>query len=115
MGEEWLILLFLALFLILGPQKIPEIARFLGRARMEFERGKMELEKELNELREAASKPITKTVTETATETIQEAVGNPKKKLEKIAQELGISFDGKSEDELREEIIRFLQQEKSSG
>lgn len=109
LGEEWLILFFLALFLIFGPKKIPEIARFLGKARMEFERGKMEIEKELSELKESISKPVTKTITET----IQQTTSNPTEKLVKIAEELGIDSTGKSEDDLRSEIIKALQQNKS--
>jgi sec-independent protein translocase protein TatA len=111
LGEEWLILLFLALFLILGPKKIPEVARFLGKARMEFERGKMEIEKELSELRESVSKPVTKTITET----IQQTTQNPTEKLARIAEELGIDSTGKSEDDLRKEIIKALQQSKPSS
>jgi sec-independent protein translocase protein TatA len=51
-GQEWIVLIVLALVLIFGAKKIPEIARSLGRAKMEFEKGKMEIEKELKELKE---------------------------------------------------------------
>ena len=41
-----------ALILIFGGKKIPEIARSLGRFTGEFKKGKMEMEKELKEVKE---------------------------------------------------------------
>src|SRR3990172_1302950 len=52
-GLEWLIVLLVAgAILLFGPKKIPELARGLGRAMGEFRRGKVELEREIDELRE---------------------------------------------------------------
>ena len=52
-GIEWIILLVVAgAILLFGPKKIPELARGLGRAMGEFRRGKVELEREINELKE---------------------------------------------------------------
>ena len=41
-----------AIILIFGGRKIPEIARSLGRFTGEFKKGKMEVEKELKEVKE---------------------------------------------------------------
>ena len=52
-GLEWIVLLLVAgAILLFGPKKIPELARGLGRAMGEFRRGKVELEREINELKE---------------------------------------------------------------
>lgn len=47
-GFELIILLVIvAILLLFGPQKLPELARGIGRAWGEFRRGKMELEREI--------------------------------------------------------------------
>jgi len=49
-GIEWLVLLaVVAGLLAFGPRKIPELARGLGRALGEFHRGRVEVEREINE------------------------------------------------------------------
>jgi len=51
-GIEWIVLLVVvAALLFFGPQKIPALARGLGRALGEFKRGKAEIEKEIEEWR----------------------------------------------------------------
>ena len=91
-GMEWIILIVIAVVLIFGAKKIPELARSLGRAQGEFTKGKREAELE------AA------------------AIGTPEPtnedevriRLVKAARELGISTDNKSNEELREEIKKAL-------
>jgi len=49
-GIEWIIILIvIAILLLFGPSKIPELARAFGRAWGEFRRGKTEVERELRE------------------------------------------------------------------
>lgn len=50
-GNEILIILVLAVVFIFGAKKIPELAKTLGKAKGEFEKGKLEGEKELNDLK----------------------------------------------------------------
>ncbi|MFB5605360.1 MAG: twin-arginine translocase TatA/TatE family subunit [Nitrosarchaeum sp.] len=49
--NEILIILVLAGIFIFGAKKIPELAKTLGKAKGEFEKGKIEGEKELNDLK----------------------------------------------------------------
>ncbi|MBM2819428.1 MAG: sec-independent translocation protein [Nitrosarchaeum sp.] len=49
--QEILIILILAGVFIFGAKKIPELARTLGKAKGEFQKGKLEGEKELNDLK----------------------------------------------------------------
>ena len=51
-GGELIIIAIVAGILIFGAKKIPELARTLGRSRMEYEKGKFEAEKELKDLKE---------------------------------------------------------------
>ena len=51
-GGEWIIIAVVAGILIFGVKKIPELARTLGKSRMEYEKGKFESEKELKDLKD---------------------------------------------------------------
>jgi sec-independent protein translocase protein TatA len=69
-GSQELIILLLILFLIFGGKKLPELARSLGRAKKEFEKGESE-------------------------DSIR---------IRRIARNLGISTEGKTDEQLLREI-----------
>jgi sec-independent protein translocase protein TatA len=75
----------LIVVLIWGPQKIPDLARSLGRARREFEQASRGM-----------SDPINAGRTET---TAQEP-------LVEVAQKLGINTQGKTRQEISDEIVK---------
>lgn len=52
MGNEWLILIIIAVVFIFGAKKIPELAKTFGRAKGEYEKGKIEGEKELKDFKD---------------------------------------------------------------
>lgn len=54
--NEILIILVLAAVFIFGAKKIPELAKTFGKAKAEFEKGKIEGEKELNEFKNKEKK-----------------------------------------------------------
>ena len=51
-GYEWVWIIVIVGVLLFGAKKIPELARTLAKSRGEFEKGKMEGDKELNDLKE---------------------------------------------------------------
>ena len=55
-GQEWIFIIVIAVVFIFGAKKIPELARTFGKAKGEFEQGKIEGDKELNEFKEKKSK-----------------------------------------------------------
>lgn len=55
-GPELLIILFIAI-LLFGANKIPELARSSGEAIGEFQKGREEIEQELEEMQQSASAP----------------------------------------------------------
>ena len=55
-GYEIVIILVLAAVFIFGAKKIPELAKTFGKAKSEFEKGKIEGEKELNEFKNKEKK-----------------------------------------------------------
>lgn len=54
--NEILVILVLAAVFIFGAKKIPELAKTFGKAKSEFEKGKIEGEKELKKFREEEKK-----------------------------------------------------------
>lgn len=98
-GWEWIIVIIF-LLLLFGSKKIPEVARSIGKALGEFERGKQEIERELKKnisLSPSNTAPIT---------TLNELTES--ERLLRAAQSLGINTEGKTNENLREEIRKTL-------
>ena len=51
-GTEWIWIAIIIGVLIFGAKKIPELAKTLGRAKGDFEKGKIEAEKDLKKFKE---------------------------------------------------------------
>lgn len=52
-GSEWIFIIIIAAIFIFGAKKIPELARTFGKARGEYEKGKVEGDKELKEFKDS--------------------------------------------------------------
>ncbi len=92
LGIPELLLIFGAILILFGPKKLPELARALGRARKEYEMALKEEPK--TESSEAESKP------EKTKEKSEEEV------LLETAKKLGIDTEGKSLEEIADEILK---------
>ena len=53
-GYEWVWIIVIVGVLLFGAKKIPELARTLGKSRGEFEKGKLEGDKELKDIKEGS-------------------------------------------------------------
>lgn len=51
-GAEWIWIVIIIAVLLFGAKKIPELAKTFGKAKGEYEKGKMEADKELEEFKE---------------------------------------------------------------
>ena len=51
-GAEWVWIIVIALIVLFGAKKIPELARTFGKAKGEYEKGRIEGDKELEEFKE---------------------------------------------------------------
>jgi sec-independent protein translocase protein TatA len=87
-GSEWVIIIIIGVIVIFGAKKIPELARSFGRASTEFERGKIEGKKQIQEIRKGDG----------TTQTMD------REKLEEIADKLGIDHKNKNDEDLRTAI-----------
>jgi len=97
-GWEWIvIILAVVVILVWGPTKIPELARGLGRARGEFERAS----------KEYAGKPLETEVASSRT--------SGDEMMLVIAKGLGINTEGKSKEQIFQEIILNIKAIKSSS
>ena len=95
-GSEWLIVIVIAVVLIFGANKIPDLAKSLGRASGEFQKGKVESELEVQKLK--ASSPST----------ASQPTSDPHAKLVRAAGELGILTDGRSDADIQADVRKAL-------
>jgi len=98
-GPE-LLLIVVVIIILFGAAKIPELARSLGKATGEFKKGQKEIERELTE--------VEKSIKETPAE-------NRPSKIKQMAHDLGISTEGKTEEQLLEEIQKKMPKVKSEN
>lgn len=84
-GPPELLLVFFIILLLFGATKLPELARSMGKSMGEFKKAQKESEQSLKELEKG--------------EPSQE-----KSKIQQTAENLGISIEGKTDDQLLEEI-----------
>jgi sec-independent protein translocase protein TatA len=92
-GYEWIIIIIIGGLLFFGYKKIPEIARSFGRASTEFQKSRIEAERELNKLRNVGRENIDSDTRE-----------ERRKQLETIANTLGIDYINKNDEELKRAI-----------
>jgi len=91
-GWEWIVVLLVVVALLVwGPQKIPELARALGKVRGEFDKAQKEFE--------AASR-------EYAKPTPEKPAASSEDILIDTAQKLGISTEGKTKEQISQEIVQ---------
>lgn len=93
LGQEWIILLVVVVLLFFGAKKIPELARAIGKSAGEFRKARLEAEAEIEgELkRPSEEKPA-------------------EDKFVRLARELGIDTEGKTPEQLKEEVKKALEE-----
>ena len=104
-GTEWLIIILMGLFLLFGSTKLPALTRTLGKATGEYEKARDLFRRELEYTTRGAdtwnSVPIGPRITS--------PVSSERKKLEEIANTVGIDHVGKTDDQLRTLISEKMQ------
>ncbi len=99
-GWEWIIIGVVAIVIIMwGPSKIPEFAKSLGRAKGEFSKAQKEFENAATTTANAPSTPAASAAAPAAP-----AIKSKDEMLLTTARNLGISTDGKTREQLTEEV-----------
>ncbi len=101
-GSEWIIIVFVALVLILGTNKLPEAAKKIGKAMNEYKKAKDGIQEQMKDYTSENLK-------------IDGPVENERKKLEMIGKSLGVDPKGKTDDELRTLISSKIGRPESSA
>ena len=105
MGSEWMIIIFVALILLFGTNKLPEAGKKIGKMVGEYNKAKTEMQNQINDMTKA----------EPENPTIEGPVQTERQKLERMAQTLRINTENKSDVELKNAIdARFGHQENNA-
>ena len=88
-GNEWIIIAFVAIILFLGTKRLPDASRKIGKIMGEYNKTKNMVQNELQK------------TTTSYNLSIQGPVETERQKLETIAKSLGIDYINKTDDELK--------------
>ena len=92
MGSEWIIIIFVALIVLLGTNRLPEVAKKLGKVVGEYSKAKNDIQKQFKDFSDSNLE-------------ITGPVKDEREKLEVIAKSFGVNSVGKTTDELKEIIV----------
>lgn len=112
---QWIVIGIVVIALLMwGPNKIPELAASLGKARREFDQAKKDIEDPMNALLRVGSP--TQSVQAPGTQATPAQVQlSGDDVLLKTAREMGIATEGKSREQLSLEIISVAKQKESAS
>jgi len=102
-GNEWIIIAFVAIILFLGTKRLPDASRKIGKIMGEYNKTKNMVQ---NELQKA---------TTSYNLSIQGPVETERQKLETIAKSLGIDSSNKTDDELKNIIASKMGNQPSTN
>ena len=94
LGSQEILLIFVAIILLFGASKLPDLARSMGRSMGEFKRGQQEIEHELHAARDGGIAMSSPDIALT--------------RVQRMAKNLGIDTAGKTEEQLLTEIDRTI-------
>ena len=99
-GSEWMIIIFVALILLFGTNRFPDVAKKIGKLVGEYSNAKNQSENEMKG---------------TTNQTLQFSgpVKDERKKLEMMVSQLGINHENKTDDELKKIIENKIGQPKN--
>ena len=110
-GTEWIVIAILIVVLLFGAAKIPQLAKSFGQAMGEFKKARREAELNYKKFEESAiggEEEMPKAKTKAEAKTKGEEVN-----IKEVAAYMGIDTEGKTEEELKEEVQAKLEASKS--
>ena len=97
-GGEWMIIIFVALILLFGTNKLPEAGRKIGKIVGEYNKAKTEMQNQVKEYSDPNYKTNSNNIS------VDGPVQTERQKLEYMAKSLGINIENKTDVELRQNI-----------
>ena len=97
-GGEWMIIIFVALILLFGTNKLPEAGRKIGKIVGEYNKAKTEMQNQVKEYSDPNSKTFSNNIS------VDGPVQTERQKLEYVAKSLGINIEDKTDVELKQII-----------
>ena len=98
-GTEWIIIIFIGLILLFGTNRFPEVAKRIGKLVGEYNNAKNQIE---NEMKGTPKQNLQ----------VSGPVKDERKKLEMMANKLGIDYEHKTDVELKKIIENKIGQAK---
>ena len=95
-GTEWIIIVFVALILLFGTNKLPEAGKKIGKMVGEYNKAKADMQNQIKE--------YTNPNTKEDIISINGPVQTERQKLEYMAKSLGINIENKTDSELKQVI-----------
>ena len=95
-GSEWIIIIFVALILLFGTNKLPEAGKKIGKMVGEYNKAKTEMQNQIKEYSNPDSKE--------SNISINGPVQTERQKLEYMAKSRGINIENKTDSELKQVI-----------
>jgi sec-independent protein translocase protein TatA len=89
-GIEWIIIIAIIVIMFFGVKKIPELARNVGRASVEYKKARIEVDREISRLKEDTTEDM------------------DRKKLEEVADKLEIDYGSMTDEEIRNAIEKEI-------
>ena len=100
--SEWIIIIFISIFLIFGSKKLPEISRQIGKAAGEYNKAKQSISKEVKNISNMNSQTIDENASNSKiNKMVKGPISSEREKLEIIAKSLNIEFDDIPDEKLR--------------
>ena len=99
-GSEWIIIIIIALILLFGSNRFPDVAKKIGKIVGEYSNAKNQIE---NEMKGATNQNLQ----------VSGPVKDERKKLEMMANKLGIDYKNKTDIELKKIIENKIGQPKN--
>ncbi|NMJ86437.1 MAG: twin-arginine translocase TatA/TatE family subunit [Thaumarchaeota archaeon] len=90
-GQEWIFVIVAIAVIFFGAKKIPELARSMGKATSEYEKARIDAEKEITQFKGERME---------------------REKLNEIAKALGVDNTNKNDEELRLAVEKAIKKEK---
>jgi len=95
-GSEWMIIIFVALILLFGTNKLPEAGKKIGKVIGEYNKAKNSVQEQIKDYAEPNSN--------NADLSVSGPVQTERQKLEYMAKSLGINIENKTDLELKQII-----------